>query len=355
MMNLKRLTWLTLPLVVLAVLFAMESWRGGAKAWELLPGEKPPTGEQIVLDLNCHVCHIMPGAEKHTLVAPGGLRIIPSLDFEANRSRPEWVFEFLKAPFHLRPELHAQMTDFALTDEEAMQLVTFLETLKLKKDVFVPKNMPPVIGVTDQAVIEQAKAAFNLYKCFQCHLLEGKVIDPEKGQSGPDFIYTYNRLKVDWNYQWLVDPQAFIPGTKMPNFFYSDGEELIDDPARDMHLILVYMYSLGEHKDYKDYQALSAQYSSATPDQGKKLAEELSCTGCHEFEGWDKLDPKALAAKDERMDLSHVASRRDKTWLKKHMGTKPTSPRDQSVGHWPGYTLNDYELKTLTNYLATLK
>ncbi len=344
-----------LPAALLLVFMTVELLRGTAGAWELLPGEKPPTGPQIVLDLHCHVCHIMPGAEKHSLTTAAGPRIIPSLDFEGNRARPEWVFEFLKSPFHLRPELHAQMPHFALTDEEAMQLAAFLESLKLEKDIYAPKNLPAVIGVTDPNELKQAKDTFNLYKCFQCHLLEGKVIDPEKGQSGPDFIYTYDRLKVDWNYQWLVDPQSFIPGTKMPNFFYSDGEELIDDPDRDMRLILVYMYSLGKHQDYQDYQALSAQYAAVTPDQGKKLAQELHCTACHEFEGWDKVDVKTLAAADNRMDLTHVGARRDKAWLKQHMGTTPTNPRDQSVGHWPGYTLNAYELKTLADYLAGIK
>ncbi|HUT52652.1 MAG TPA: c-type cytochrome [bacterium] len=355
MLNRGKIPWLLLPAAVFFGFMLVESLRGTAVAWELLPGEKPPSGEQIVLDLQCHVCHIMPGAEKHTLVAVGGLRIIPILDFEGDRARPEWVHEFLNAPFHLRPELHAQMTQFALTGEEAMQLVAFLESLKIKKDIYVPKNMPAVIGVTDPNELKQAKDTFNLYKCFQCHLLEGKVIDPEKGQSGPDFIYTYNRLKVDWNYQWLVDPQPFIPGTKMPNFFYSDGEELIDDPDRDMRLILVYMYSLGENKDYKDYQALSARYAGATADQGKKLAQDLNCTACHEFEGWDKIDVKTLAVSDDRMDLTRVGTKRDQAWLKKHMGTLPTNPRDQSVGHWPGYTLNEYELKTLVNYLAGMK
>ena len=347
-------------LVVFASLMALglavlESVPDRARAWDLLPNEKPPTGPQIVLDLHCHVCHLLPDADKHTLVGPGGLRIIPILDFEANRARPEWVFEFFKNPFHLRPELHAQMPNFALTDEEAMQLTAFVMSLKLKKNVYVPPNMPSVLPPQKPEILQQAKSAFDLYKCFQCHLLEGKVIDPEKGQSGPDFIHTFNRLQVDWNYQWLVDPQAFIPGTKMPNFFYSDGEELIDEPDRDMNLILVYMYSLGEHKDYAEYKKLAAQYSGATAEQGKKLAEQLYCTSCHEFEGWDKIDPAPLAAKDARLDLMHVAAKRDKAWLKKHMGTKPTSPRDQSVGHWPGYTLNDYELKTLTEYLTTIK
>ncbi len=344
-------------MLLLATLGAASLLIAPAGAWELLPGEKPPTGEQMVLDLHCHTCHIMPGAEKHTLMAPGGLRILPSLDFEYNRCRPEWVFSFLKKPFHLRPELHAQMPNFALTDEEALDLTRFLMTLRLKKDVYVPEDMPPVKDVKDPATLTAAKDAFNLYKCFQCHLLEGKVIDPEKGQSGPDFIHTYNRLNVDWNYQWLVDPQAFIPGTKMPNFFYSDDEELIDDPDKDMHLILVYMYSLGERDGFKEYAAAEKSYPSASADKGKKLADELYCTGCHEFEGWDKIDLKAINEKHEgALDLNQVATRRDKAWLTDHFKKSvPEGPREGMVSRRPGFDLNDYELKTLVNYLQTLK
>lgn len=344
------LVWIALVATMAAVFL-----RVPAKAWDLLPGEAPPTGPKLVQDLHCHDCHLLPEAEKHTHILPSGLRSLPSLDFEGNRTRPEWILDFLRKPFHLRPELHAQMPNFALTDEEAMSLIAFLMTLKLKKEVYVPKGLPSVLGPHDAETMKKAKDVFYLYKCYQCHLLEGKVIDPQKGQSGPDFIYTYNRLQVDWNYQWLVDPQAFIPGTTMPNFFYSDGESLIDEPEKDMYAILVYMYSLGEHKDGQEYRELQAKYSAATPERGKKLAEELSCTACHEFEGWPKLELAALAAKDPRLDLMHVGTRRDKAWLTKHLGAQPTNPRDLSPGHWPGYILNPSELKTLVDYLLTIK
>lgn len=356
MPDLKKKYVLFLSLLLILGLFIFVSFHDRAQAWDLLPGEKPPTGEQIVLDLHCHTCHVMPGAEKHSLVGPDGTRILPSLDFEGDRARPEWVFEFLKDPIHLRPELHAQMPNFALTDEEALMLTKYLMTLKSKKKVYVPEDMPPVKDVKDQQTLKKAKAAFDLYKCFQCHLLEGKLIDPEKGQSGPDFIHTFNRLNVDWNYQWLVDPQAYIPGTKMPNFFYSDDEELIDDPDADMHLILVYMYSLGEHKNYAEYKKVEAKYPNATAEKGKKLADDLYCTACHEFDGWDKLDVNELAKKHENYDLTHVASRRDKAFLTTHLKNKvPERPKDGEVIRRPGFQLNKQELKALVNYIVTFK
>jgi cytochrome c2 len=339
----------------LALFLAAETYR--AQAWELLPGESPPAGEQIVLDLHCHACHLMPNADKHSLIGPGGVRLLPTLDWEADRARPEWVFEFLTEPFHLRPELHAQMPNFTLSDEEAMALTRFLMTLKLKRSVYVPKDMPSPLPPQTPETLTAAKAAFDLYKCFQCHLLEGKVIDPEKGQSGPDFIHTYNRLQVDWNYQWLVDPQVFIPGTKMPNFFYSDGEPLLDDPDKDMHLILVYMYSLGEHKSYADFKAKESQYAGgASAEQGKKLAEDLYCTACHEFDGWPKLDLAALNQKhDNRMDLTHLASRRDSAWIKKFLAEKRPDQSGVITGRRCGFQFNNQELNALTEYLSTLK
>ena len=347
---------LAVMLLAMSGILALETGPGTLRAWPLLPGEKPPTGQQIVLDLHCHVCHVMPGADQHTLVGPGNVRLLPSLDFENNRTRPEWVFEFIKDPIHLRPELHSQMPNFTLADEEAMALTHFLMTLKLKKDVYAPKNAPSPLPPQSPETLAAAKSAFNLYKCFQCHLLEGKVIDPEKGQSGPDFIYTFNRLQVPWNYQWLVDPQAFIPGTKMPNFFYSDGEPLIDEPDKDMQLILVYMYSLGEPKPYAEFKALEAQYPAATAEQGKKLAEDFLCTSCHEFQDWAKLDLNALDQKHEgRMDLTHLASRRDAAWLKKFLAEKRPDQTEVKTGRRVGFQLNDSELKALLGYLTTLK
>ena len=50
-------------LLTLASLIIFATLQPPARAWDLLPGEKPPTGPQIVHDLHCHTCHILPDAE----------------------------------------------------------------------------------------------------------------------------------------------------------------------------------------------------------------------------------------------------------------------------------------------------
>src|SRR5262249_29995760 len=65
------------------------------------------------------------------------------------------------------------------------------------------------------------------FNCFSCHQQGDKK--PEGPQEGwaPDLAIAHKRLNPAWIIQWLRNPQAIQPGTKMPSFYN------FDDPAPD--------------------------------------------------------------------------------------------------------------------------
>jgi cytochrome c2 len=62
------------------------------------------------------------------------------------------------------------------------------------------------------------KQMFEAYQCALCHATrEGQALTNDI--IAPNLILSKERLRPEWILDWLIDPQALQPGTKMPNFF----------------------------------------------------------------------------------------------------------------------------------------
>lgn len=58
--------------------------------------------------------------------------------------------------------------------------------------------------------------------CFNCHFRGETKPTGQEGAWAPDFDRVRERLRPDWIYRWLDDPQVIYPGTKMPTLFSRD-------------------------------------------------------------------------------------------------------------------------------------
>jgi cytochrome c2 len=62
------------------------------------------------------------------------------------------------------------------------------------------------------------KQMFEAYQCSLCHAVrEGQPLTD--AINAPNLVLAKERLRPEWILDWLIDPQALQPGTKMPNFF----------------------------------------------------------------------------------------------------------------------------------------
>jgi cbb3-type cytochrome oxidase cytochrome c subunit len=200
-------------------------------------------GRRVVQARNCRGCHVIEGTGgwiRETIEDPGYYP--PDLIGEGAKVQSDWLFSFLKRPATIRPWLHTRMPTFDLTDEEAVTLGRYFAALD--------DALYPFESDTDQPVpaaqVSEGRRWFTAFKCLQCHVLDASSMQGlTAADLAPDLTLARDRLRRDWIIDWLTDPQKEMPGTRMPSFFYSDGDPLMDEPDAKIEAIRDYLMVLG--------------------------------------------------------------------------------------------------------------
>ncbi|TVM04206.1 MAG: hypothetical protein CV087_00750 [Candidatus Brocadia sp. WS118] len=154
----------------------------------------------------------------------------PLLHGEGKKVQPEWLFEFLKEPFDLRPWLDIKMPTFSLPDEEATGLARFFAEIENEAYPFeyIIETKKEYLAAKEAMSPGYLLAAKKLFEskdvnCILCHVKGEKMPEGDKTGWAPDLMLAKRRLKPSWIKRWLLDPQLIQPGTKMPKFF-REGE-----------------------------------------------------------------------------------------------------------------------------------
>jgi mono/diheme cytochrome c family protein len=171
---------------------------------------KPWTdGRDLIEKYNCRGCH---------MIEHRGGTIGPDLTMEGKKSRPEWLFSFLKSPYKIRPlpMLKAGMPNFHLSDSEVTTLIAYLSFISEEP---YPYMFEPKKEIGPEDVWNGEKLYQEIFACSGCHTVNG-----HGGQVGPDHTDLASRGKREWITQWLENPQAITPGVRMPRFTFRDWE-----------------------------------------------------------------------------------------------------------------------------------
>ena len=206
----------------------------------------------------CSVCHVKQGKPR---------QIAPDLGHEGSKFNRDWLFQFLKNPTRIRPVGYIPLTktrmpNFNLSDEDAGALTEYLMTLK--GDRFSP------IANLDQSekAVSEGEALFSeIYGCDGCHKVSK---NGEGGVVGPNLSIAKNRLRPEWIYAWLNDPQSIRPDSPMPNFGL---------PEQDTRYLMAYILSLGG-----DGKSVGVGSKSGHVKEGKDLIQKKNCLFCHILE-----------------------------------------------------------------------
>lgn len=210
--------------------------------WRELHGEEvvANAGWRSVRSHNCLGCHEIEGegGDLRALFEDPGLAP-PILMGEGDRVQAEWLYNFLKNPTTIRPWVKVRMPTFQFSDEEANELIRFFEATAPKGGGF-QKMVPESLAT---ASVAHGRKIFEDYKCIQCHQVGQTDRDP--ADLAPDLSLAAGRLRPGWIADWLRDPQVLMPNTRMPSYFYSGGERLIDDADAQIIALRNYVWTLG--------------------------------------------------------------------------------------------------------------
>jgi mono/diheme cytochrome c family protein len=179
---------------------------------------------ETLMRLNCYACHQRQLREGSPLggvglqrweffVTQGQVdfgdegRIPPPLTGVGGKLTETWMRNVLVGKGDLRPHLAARMPKFGLPNIEhlpAALIAADLQPRRGEDDVF------PVAGdrAAGRELLDQG--------CIQCHALNGQTM---VGVVGIDLANLGQRLQPQWFRDFLLDPGAVKPRTRMPTFY----------------------------------------------------------------------------------------------------------------------------------------
>ena len=192
-------------------------------------------GQKLVREFNCQGCHIIEGeggAIQPTVTgwlvdfdgrAESDAKAMtmsfspPNLIGEGAKVQTGWLFDFIHNPVTIRPWLKARMPTFALHSEEINTFLKYFSALDGEKFPFTDVHHA-AMTLEDHQAAEKLFSS-NYFDCAKCHIVGDQMPAGSPDSWAPDFALAKTRLKPEWIIEWLKNPQALQPGTKMPTFF----------------------------------------------------------------------------------------------------------------------------------------
>jgi mono/diheme cytochrome c family protein len=210
-------------------------------------------GQNLFQTMGCPGCHLAQGYEHQAKVAPDLRRVASKVD-------PAWLVAWIKEPKSQWPA--TKMPNFRLSWEESEAAAAYLLSSS------TPYNAPKYPG---NGNAEAGKKLVEEIGCLGCHQINGTG-----NTFAPDLSQVGGKVKVDWLFAWVKNPQEYLPHTKMPNLRLSDEEAA--------H-ITAYLITLGAKTDRPGFSQRLAD--NKVIEAGNRLIARYGCYGCHEIYGME--------------------------------------------------------------------
>lgn len=208
-------------------------------------------GMKVANKYNCIGCHKVKNGEwtefggdllRHPDVADDENSGPPWLVDQGARVQSDWLHNFLKNVYPIRPWVKYRMPSFNLSNEEINSLVMGFQAgakAKTFEDNYAKVEWAP----GERA---EAQRLYNALACTSCHT-EGYNNDEAQG---PNLFRAKRRMRADWMKKWIMNPQSILPYTAMTNFF-EDGEAsepdyFGGDVDKQVNALVKYLLDIGE-------------------------------------------------------------------------------------------------------------
>jgi mono/diheme cytochrome c family protein len=329
------------------------------------PAQHP--GERLVLDNNCIACHQI-GTSPRQKPAP---KVGPSHSHIGHRFRPDWLLGFLLKPRDLRPALPSRMPSFRLTTWEATALAAFLLDLRApwpqppaekgakEKSDDKPVGFRELFASLKPGDAKRGRKIFTEFECAKCHGDPAKGTRPKEGDPkewGPELREMSRKLTREGIVSVLFSPQAIHTSTKMPSYFFDQGEAQDEKAPQQIADVTAYLLSLRGTKDPQAgiYRRAQKQFPDATAKWGKRIAWQLNCPGCHAETGFAPRDPNRVAVPLGYRNAPPVYTKELLTSWLMQPATIFMHERMHGMGRMPTFGFTQKEARQIADWLFTI-
>lgn len=175
--------------------------------------------QQTLLTLNCYACHSRGGlggvTESMNHLFVGSIpemgdegRIPPSLDGAADKLNENWLKTILNEGAKDRPYMTTRMPKFGA--QSTGSLIARLIAVDLQPAIEQVTFSEPDHRIKADARLMVGDQALS---CIKCHTFDQYAAT---GIQSLDMTTMTRRLRRDWFHRYLLDPQQYRPGTRMP-------------------------------------------------------------------------------------------------------------------------------------------
>ena len=350
---------------------------------DLAGGEKINFGLTLIDRAGCNGCH-------HNADWPSQAKSGPNLKKINEKLSEDWVSKWVKNPRHFRyntrmPAIFEQPNQekpevSAYNDAEIAGITEYLFSGKSK---MVGSNSNRYIG--DATSGEQL---FSAVGCMGCHVSEN---NPENAPSivnydnltkiqGPNLVGLGSKVSAEWLYEWLMNPQAYNPETKMPNLRLKPQQAkditayLLNDKNTDFDNLPDHHYDENVLNDLTikwlkksnpEKFATSIASKMSVEDKlnfiGEKSIRHYGCFGCHSIDGFDDAKPIGVEITEEgskpvgKFDfgLFHDIDHTVPAWIENKLRTPRIYDRGKESDHldllkMPNFYFSEEEIEAIT-------
>ncbi|MBL51707.1 MAG: hypothetical protein CMG57_07100 [Candidatus Marinimicrobia bacterium] len=350
---------------------------------DLAGGEKINLGLTLVDQAGCNGCH---HNENWRSLAKAG----PNLKKINEKLTKDWVSKWVKNPRHFRyntrmPAIFEQPNQESpeITAYNNVEIAGITEYLFNGKEKQKVRNSRRFLG--DPV---KGEKLFNTVGCMGCHISED---NPENAPHindypnltkvhGPNLVGLGSKVSAEWLYGWLMDPQAYMPDTKMPNLrlepqqakdisaYLLKNKNITFDklPAHDFNKEVLDELTVNWLKKSNPEKFALAKAEKMDDQQklnfiGEKSIRHYGCFGCHNIDGFDDAKPIGVEITEEgskpvgKFDfgLFHDIDHTVHSWIENKLRTPRIYDRGKESNHldllkMPNFYFSEEEIEAIT-------
>ncbi len=290
--------------------------------------DKLETGRKTFEKYGCYGCHTARGLEGAPMFGPTFEGLGKKLADE------RWMLSWLRAPEKMRPE--TAMPAFKLADDEMRDITAFVLSLDAGKEY----AKVDLLG-TD---VQEGEKLFTDLGCRSCHssMRDEKTLK----RRIPNLAGAGVKLSPDWLFEYLKDPKAYNPETRMPQLTITEA---------DRKNLTAYLTTARDNMDLVDSETLSTK--GAPIENGEKLVQLQGCYGCHQVEAFAKAPLPGVGVAEvahkilEELPFGYSTVEQTKwDWIYNKIESPKIFETEDMPLKMPEYNFEEGEIEAMTTY-----